>query len=68
MLIFSIDIGCYHGDALLRFVEAGVNCPIVTFEPVAKNLEIASWRLVHVPNIKFEHLALFHEDGSARFL
>jgi FkbM family methyltransferase len=62
-----IDIGCHHGDALLRFVEAGVNCPIVAFDPVAKNLEIASRRLVHVPNIKFERLAISDEDGSAKF-
>ena len=62
-----IDIGCHHGDALLRFVEAGVNCPIVAFDPVAKNLEIASLRLVHVPNIKFERLALSDGDGSANF-
>ena len=62
-----IDIGCHHGDALLRFVEAGVNCPIVAFDPVAKNLETASRRLVHVPNIKFERLALSDEDGSAKF-
>ena len=62
-----IDIGCHHGDALLRFVEAGVNCPIVAFDPVAESLEIASRRLVHVPNIKFERLALSDEDGSAKF-
>ena len=62
-----IDIGCHHGDALLRFVEAGVNCPIVAFDPVANNLEIASRRLAHVPNIKFERLALSDEDGSAKF-
>ena len=62
-----IDIGCHHGDALLRFVEAGVNCPIVAFDPVAKNLEMASRRLAHVPNIKFERLALSDEDGSAKF-
>lgn len=62
-----IDIGCHHGDALLRFVEAGVNCPIVAFDPVAKNLEMASRRLAHVPNIKFARLALSDEDGSAKF-
>ena len=62
-----IDIGCHHGDALLRFVEAGVNCPIVAFDPVAKNLEISSRRLAHVPNIKFERLALSDEDGLAKF-
>jgi FkbM family methyltransferase len=62
-----IDIGCHHGDALLRFVEAGVNCPIVAFDPVAKNLEVASRRLAHVPNIKFERLALSDGDGSAKF-
>ena len=62
-----IDIGCHHGDALLRFVDAGVNCPIVAFDPVAKNLEIASRRLAHVPNIKFERLALSDEDGTAKF-
>ena len=62
-----IDIGCHHGDALLRFVEAGVNCPIVAFDPVAKNLEIASRRLVLVPNIKFARLALSDGDGSAKF-
>jgi FkbM family methyltransferase len=62
-----IDIGCHHGDALLRFVDAGVNCPIVAFDPVAKNLEIASRRLARVPNIKFERLALSDEDGAAKF-
>jgi FkbM family methyltransferase len=62
-----IDVGCHHGDALLRFVEAGVNCPIVAFDPVAKNLEIASRRLVHVTKIKFERLALSDGDGSAKF-
>jgi len=62
-----IDIGCHHGDALLRFVEAGVNCPIVAFDPWAQSLEIASRRLVHVPNIKFERLAISDQDGSARF-
>jgi FkbM family methyltransferase len=62
-----IDIGCHHGDALLRFVEAGVNCPIVAFDPVDKNLEIAFRHLAHVPKIKFERLALSDEDGSAKF-
>lgn len=62
-----IDIGCHHGDSLLRFVEAGVECPLVAFDPVARNLEIASERLAHVPNIKFECLALSDEDGSAKF-
>lgn len=62
-----IDIGCHHGDALLRFVEAGVECPLVAFDPVARNLEIASERLAHLPNIKFERLALSDEDGSAKF-
>ena len=62
-----IDIGCHHGDALLRFVEAGVNCPIVAFDPVDKNLEIACRCLAHVPKIKFERLALSDEDGSAKF-
>ena len=47
-----IDIGCHHDDALLCFVEAGVSCPIVAFDPVDKNLEIAFRRLAHVPNIK----------------
>jgi len=62
-----IDIGCHHGDALLRFVEAGVECPLVAFDPVARNLEIASKRLAHVPNTRFERLALSDEDGSAKF-
>jgi len=63
-----IDIGCHHGHALLRFVEAGVNCPlVVAFDPAAKNLDLASQRLAHVPNIKFECLALSDEDGSAKF-
>jgi len=62
-----IDIGCHHGDALLRFVEAGVECPLVAFDPAARNLEIAAERLAHVPNIKFERLALSDEDGSAKF-
>jgi hypothetical protein len=62
-----IDIGCHHGHALLRFVEAGVKSPLVAFDPVAKNLDLASQRLAHVPNIKFECLALSDEDGSAKF-
>jgi FkbM family methyltransferase len=62
-----IDIGCHHGDALLRFVEAGVKSPLVAFDPVAQNLEVASQRLAHVRNIRFERLALSDQDGSAKF-
>jgi hypothetical protein len=31
-----LDIGCHHGDTLLRFFESGLRTPVVAFDPFPK--------------------------------
>jgi len=62
-----LDIGCHHGDTLVRFLEAGVCCPTVAFDPLEQNLKVARKTLSHFPKVRFEQLALSDEDGAARF-
>ena len=62
-----LDIGCHHGDILLRFLEAGVACPAVAFDPLEENLRVARAKLSRFPKVRFEQLALSDQDGVARF-
>lgn len=62
-----LDIGCHHGDTLIRFLEAGVCCPTVAFDPLEQNLKVARKTLSQFPKVRFEQLALSDEDGAARF-
>ena len=62
-----IDIGCHHGDTLLRFIESGVSCPVAAFDPFGKNIEKAKRLLRPYPNINFYQLALSTTNGYARF-
>lgn len=62
-----IDIGCHHGDTLLRFLESGLKCPVVAFDPSGENIEKAQSLLRTHPRIGFYQLALSDTDGTARF-
>jgi len=62
-----LDIGCHHGDALLRFVESGVQCPAAAFDPFRDNIECAKRTLHQFPQISFHQIALSNTNGTARF-
>jgi FkbM family methyltransferase len=62
-----LDIGCHHGNALLRFIESGVQCPVAAFDPFGENIEKARRLLQSHPTINFYQLALSNTNGRARF-
>jgi FkbM family methyltransferase len=62
-----LDIGCHYGDALLRFLDAGISCPVVAFDPLEQNLKMARRNLRQFPMVRFEQLALSDQDGAAHF-
>jgi FkbM family methyltransferase len=62
-----LDIGCHHGDALLRFIESGVKCPIAAFDPSAGNIERAKTHLRRFSQIRFYQIALSNAEGTALF-
>jgi FkbM family methyltransferase len=62
-----LDIGCHHGDTLLRFIESGVSCPVAAFDPFGENIEKAKRLLQPHPRINFYQLALSNTNGQARF-
>jgi FkbM family methyltransferase len=62
-----LDIGCHHGETLLRFIESGVSCPAAAFDPSKDNLDRAKKLLCRYPQISFYQTALSDRDGSATF-
>jgi FkbM family methyltransferase len=62
-----LDIGCHHGDTLLRFIESGINCPVAAFDPFGANLDRARKLLRRFPQITFHQLALSDRNGTATF-
>jgi FkbM family methyltransferase len=62
-----LDIGCHHGDALLRFIESGLGCPVAAFDPFGDNIERAKARLRKYARINFYQIALSNTNGTARF-
>ncbi len=62
-----LDIGCHHGDALLRFIESGVACPVAAFDPFGDNIERAKAQLRKHSRINFYRIALSNTNGKARF-
>jgi len=62
-----LDIGCHHGDALLRFIESGLKCPVAAFDPSGENIEKARRLLQSHARIKFYQLALSNTNGTAPF-
>jgi len=62
-----LDIGCHHGDTLLRFIESGISCPVAAFDPFAANLDRARKLLHRFPRITFQQLALSDRNGIAEF-
>jgi FkbM family methyltransferase len=62
-----LDIGCHHGDTLLRFIESGVSCPVAAFDPFGENIEKAKRLLQPYPRITFYQLALSNTNGHALF-
>jgi FkbM family methyltransferase len=62
-----LDIGCHHGDTLLRFVESGISCPVAAFDPFAGNVDRAKKLLRQFPQITFYELALADRNGTAKF-
>ena len=62
-----LDIGCHRGDTLLRFLDAGISCPVVAFDPLEENLQAARGNLSDFPEVRFEQLAVSDQDGTASF-
>jgi FkbM family methyltransferase len=62
-----LDIGCHQGDALLRFIESGVACPIAAFDPFRDNIMRAKARLHKYHQVNFYQIALSDADGVATF-
>jgi FkbM family methyltransferase len=62
-----LDIGCHHGDTLLRFIESGIQCPVAAFDPFGENIEKAKRLLQPYPRINFFQLALSNTNDTARF-
>lgn len=62
-----LDIGCHHGDTLLRFIESGVQCPVAAFDPFGENIEKAKRLLQPYNRINFFQLALSNTNDTARF-
>lgn len=62
-----LDIGCHHGDTLLRFIEAGIACPVAAFDPFGENIEKAKLLLRPFPRITFYQIALSDRNGTTEF-
>jgi len=62
-----LDIGCHHGDTLLRFIESGISCPVAAFDPVEDNLNRAKKLLRAFSQITFHQLALSDRNSTAEF-
>ena len=62
-----LDIGCHHGETLLRFIESGIQCPMAAFDPFGENIEKARRLLQPYPRINFYQLALSNTNDTARF-
>jgi FkbM family methyltransferase len=62
-----LDIGCHHGDTLLRFIESGIQCPVAAFDPFGDNLDRAKRLLRHFPQITYHQIALSGRNGRATF-
>lgn len=62
-----LDIGCHRGDALLRFIESGIACPVAAFDPFGANIERAKLLLHAFSQISFYQVALSDRSGTASF-
>jgi FkbM family methyltransferase len=62
-----IDVGCHKGEALLRFIESGIKCPVAAFDPFIESIESARRNLNSYPNITYHPMAVSDVDGTARF-
>lgn len=62
-----LDVGCHHGDTLLRFIESGMTCPVAAFDPFGDNIQRAKRGLHHFTQIKYYHVALSDRNGVATF-
>jgi len=62
-----VDIGCFQGDTIQRFRETGVHCPIVGFDPVEQNIQIAKEKLQGRDDIHLITAALSNIEGEHNF-
>lgn len=62
-----LDIGAHEGTTVQRFREAGITCPIVGFDPLEENLEVARQNLAGVPDLHWEQAALFDSETERDF-
>ena len=62
-----LDIGCFQGDTILRFREAGIHCPIVGFDPLEENIQIATKKLKGYDDIHLVTAALSNVEGESNF-
>jgi FkbM family methyltransferase len=62
-----LDIGCHHGETLLRFIESGIDCSVAAFDPSGENIAKTKRLLRSFPQISFYQIALSNRDGTAEF-
>lgn len=62
-----LDVGCHHGDTLLRFIESGIDSPVAAFDPFGANIDRAKLLLRPFPQINFYQVALSNQNGTAEF-
>lgn len=62
-----LDIGCHHGYTMLRYIESGVTCPMVGFDPMEENIVVARKALRGKGNVQFVQAALSEKDEDRDF-
>jgi len=62
-----VDIGCHHGQTILRLMETGLNAPVLAIDPSAANLKIAQNLLAKHSAITYCEAAISDVDGEACF-
>src|SRR5688572_14884163 len=62
-----LDIGCFQGNTILRFREAGIRCPIVGFDPLKENIQIAASKLKAYDDIELITAAVSNVEGALDF-
>jgi FkbM family methyltransferase len=62
-----LDIGCFQGNTILRFRETGIHCPIVGFDPLEENIQIAARRLKAYDDIQLITAAVSNVEGAVDF-
>jgi FkbM family methyltransferase len=62
-----LDIGCFQGNTVQRFRESGITCPIVGFDPLPENIEIATKKNQGHQDIRWMTMAVSDVAGEGNF-